>query len=75
MPHKRAGLAAVIFDDKIYVIGGIVDSRYLKTMEAYDLENGEWKKKASMKETRAYFCVRENNLYYLFNLLKNYFYN
>ena len=57
MLNKRTGLAAAVLNDKIYIIGGRIDMKYTKTMEAYSLEDAEWEKKASMKEARAHFCV------------------
>lgn len=57
MPSKRTGLAAEVLNDKIYILGGKVNEVYTNTMEAYDVDTREWETKASMKETRANFCV------------------
>lgn len=63
MLYKRTGLAAAVLNEKIFVIGGIIneyeknDNEYTNTMEVYSLEDAEWKPKASMKEARAHFCV------------------
>lgn len=57
MPSKRNGLAAAALNHEIYILGGKINDNYTNTMEAYDPGAKKWEKKASMKKTRANFCV------------------
>lgn len=52
MKHKRAGHAAVILGNSIYVIGGTNDTRILRSVERFDVETQMWFQVASMHERR-----------------------
>lgn len=60
MNAARTGHGAVLFQNKIFVVGGKIGNTYDKTVEAYDFENGQWSPKASLNKAKAYFGVRHN---------------
>ena len=58
MTTARIGHGAVLFQGKIYVIGGIIENSYQNSVEAYDIENDRWIPKAPMNNINANFGVR-----------------
>jgi len=65
MLNPRAFASAVLYDGKIYVMGGRNDvnpnNHYLKTMDVYDISTGQWSAKPSMIGKRAKFCANVLN--------------
>ena len=62
MNNKRVGFSALSHDGNIYAMGGMKDghkrddySRFLNTMEVYDVKKNEWKVSKEMKNRR-YGC-------------------
>lgn len=54
--HKYSG--ATVLGEKIYVTGGLVDSRPINVVECYDPSTDTWTIENTMKETRAFHgCV------------------
>jgi hypothetical protein len=53
MPTARSGFATVVYDGKIYVIGGSVGNGFVGNNEVYDPVSNTWATKASMQTPRA----------------------
>ncbi|CAK8685743.1 unnamed protein product [Clavelina lepadiformis] len=52
MKTRRDGLTAVVLNNEIYAIGGNDDSKYLSSVEKYNLETKTWIDVLSMNEKR-----------------------
>lgn len=57
LSSKRDAVAACLFGDKIFAIGGYDGSHYLRTVEQYDPNTNEWTTLAPLITGRAGACV------------------
>ena len=55
MESPREGLAAVVFEDRIWAIGGLGQAQYLKSVEVYDPDRDEWTPGPSLATPR--YCL------------------
>jgi len=72
MPTPRAGHAAGVIGDRLYVVGGTTDSAFgdpeeaaLNSLEIYDFESGEWSRGPDMPTARHHLdaTVLDGQLY------------
>lgn len=61
----RVNPGVTVFNDKLYVVGGVNDSGYLRSAEYYDPEKNVWMTIASMCKPREYPAVS-----YFSNIIK-----
>lgn len=52
MPTPRRALSAVALPDGVYVLGGYDGSKYLKSLDKFDIRKNAWVSLASMNEAR-----------------------
>nr|CAH7713718.1 unnamed protein product [Callosobruchus chinensis] len=57
LSSKRDAVAACVFGDKLYAVGGYDGSHYLATVECYDPAANEWSAAAPLLTGRAGACV------------------
>ena len=66
MLHRRTEFATVIFNDKLYVIGGKCNkNKYYREVEVYDFKEKKWNYAASLNVPRAKHgaCVVQGKIY------------
>jgi N-acetylneuraminic acid mutarotase len=65
MLEQRSEVAAVVFNNKIYAIGGYDGQSFLSSVEVYDPVSDSWQKTASMITARAWpaVTVLDNKLF------------
>ncbi len=66
--RRRGGAGAVVYNNKIYVIGGITNGHmngYIPWLDEYNPETGEWKTLADAPNARDHFqaVIADNKLY------------
>ncbi|WP_099192677.1 GLUG motif-containing protein [Tepidibacter mesophilus] len=61
MPTSRSGAGVIKVNDKIYVIGGRIGNKKLKSVEEYNPETDTWTVKADMLTAKAQFGIAEVN--------------
>jgi kelch-like protein 1/4/5 len=54
MKHRRQGCAAVVTGDVLVVMGGRDGTNYLKSVEAFHLQNQVWEELPNLNEARMY---------------------
>ncbi|CAG9483567.1 kelch protein, putative [Plasmodium vivax] len=57
LKQARLGLATVVFQDKLYAIGGSTGVKDLSSVEIYDFQTGEWTGGPSLNFSRSNFVV------------------
>ncbi|EUD65280.1 hypothetical protein C922_04409 [Plasmodium inui San Antonio 1] len=57
LKQARLGLSTVVFQDKLYAIGGSTGVKDLSSVEIYDFQTGEWKEGPSLNFSRSNFVV------------------
>ncbi|CAA9986627.1 kelch motif containing protein, putative [Plasmodium knowlesi strain H] len=57
LKQARLGLATVVFQEKLYAIGGSTGVKDLSSVEIYDFETGEWTEGPSLNFSRSNFVV------------------
>ena len=50
--YYRSTLGVAVLNDHIYAVGGFDGTTYLKTIEQYDSETGNWKQTGTMNFRR-----------------------
>ncbi|KAL1448616.1 hypothetical protein MTO96_044026 [Rhipicephalus appendiculatus] len=54
---SRAYHAVAVYGRRVFVIGGMQERKYLRSMMSYDMDSCEWKVEASMHVPRAYVAA------------------